>query len=268
MSIIKNLNSVQQQAVEATEGASLIIAGAGSGKTRVLTHKIAYLLERGIAPHTILALTFTNKAAKEMKERIKNLVQDSNVYQLWMGTFHSVFSRILRVEAEYIGYSPQFTIYDTDDTKSLVRSIIKELHLPKDVYTPNLVLRRISSAKNDLITAQKYPTQKHLTDRDQATKTPEMHTVYELYSKRCKQADAMDFDDLLLQTNILFRDHPAILEKYQQQFHNLLVDEYQDTNYSQYIIVKKLSALHKNITVVGDDAQSIYSFLIDVRSFL
>ena len=257
---IQQLNPVQRNAVETSDGASLIIAGAGSGKTRVLTYKIAQLLQKGVPPYAILALTFTNKAAKEMKVRIASLVDSQLAYQLWMGTFHSIFAKILRIEAEYIGYSSKFTIYDTDDSKSLIRTIVKDLQLAKDVYTPNDVLRRISSAKNDLITAKKYAISKYLRDRDQASKKPEVYRIYEEYEKRCRRADAMDFDDLLLQTNILFRDHLDILEKYQQKFKYLLVDEYQDTNHSQYIIVKKLSALNKNITVVGDDAQSIYSF--------
>ena len=258
--ITQQLNSVQKKAVEETEGPALIIAGAGSGKTRVLTYKIAHLLQKGVPPYAILALTFTNKAAKEMKTRIASLVDSQLAYQLWMGTFHSVFAKILRIEAEHIGFSSKFTIYDTDDAKSLIRTIVKDLKLPKDVYTANLVLRRISSAKNNLITARTYTLNKQLIERDQASKKPEIYRIYEEYEKRCRRADAMDFDDLLLQTNILFRDHLDVLEKYQQKFKYLLVDEYQDTNHSQYIIVKKLSALNRNITVVGDDAQSIYTF--------
>ena len=258
--ITKQLNPVQKQAVETTEGPTLIVAGAGSGKTRVLTYKIAHLLQKGVPPYAILSLTFTNKAAKEMKTRIASLVDSELAYQLWMGTFHSVFAKILRIEAQHIGFNSNFTIYDTDDTKSLIRSIVKDFRLPKDIYTPNNVLKRISAAKNDLITAKKYAISKDLIDKDKMANKSEIYRIYGEYEKRCRRADAMDFDDLLLQTNILFRDHLDVLEKYQQKFKYLLVDEYQDTNHSQYIIVKKLSALNQNITVVGDDAQSIYSF--------
>ena len=254
------LSQVQQQAVEMLNGPTLIIAGAGSGKTRVLTYKIAHMMHKGIAPQKILALTFTNKAAKEMKERIGSVVGAEKANWLWMGTFHSVFSKILRIEAEHIGFSSKFTIYDTDDAKSLLRSILKQLHLKREQYPENELLGKISFAKNNLITAKAYSNVSSLMERDRAQKKGETYKIYELYEQKCRQADAMDFDDLLLKTNILFRDYPDILEKYQNRFDYILVDEYQDTNYSQYLIIKKLSALHQNITVVGDDAQSIYSF--------
>jgi len=254
------LSQVQQQAVEMLNGPTLIIAGAGSGKTRVLTYKIAHMMHKGITPQKILALTFTNKAAKEMKERIGSVVGAEKANWLWMGTFHSVFSKILRIEAEHIGFSSKFTIYDTDDAKSLLRSILKQLHLKREQYPENELLGKISFAKNNLITAKAYSNVSSLMERDRAQKKGETYKIYELYEQKCRQADAMDFDDLLLKTNILFRDYPDILEKYQNRFDYILVDEYQDTNYSQYLIIKKLSALHQNITVVGDDAQSIYSF--------
>ncbi len=259
-SLIHGLSEVQEQAVKALEGPTLIIAGAGSGKTRVLTYKIAHMLYQGVAPQKILALTFTNKAAKEMKERIGSVVGAEKANWLWMGTFHSVFAKILRIEAEHIGYSSKFTIYDTDDAKSLLRSILKQLQLKREQYPENELLNKISSAKNNLITAKAYSGVSTFTERDRAQKKGDTYRIYELYEQKCRQADAMDFDDLLLKTNILFRDHPEILKKYQKRFNYVLVDEYQDTNYSQYLIVKKLSSLHQNITVVGDDAQSIYSF--------
>lgn len=259
-SLNASLNPVQKQAVETMDGATLIIAGAGSGKTRVLTYKIAHLLYKGIAPHKILALTFTNKAAKEMKTRIGNIVGSEKSNLLWMGTFHSVFAKILRIESDKIGHTSKFTIYDTDDAKSLIRSILKQLQLKREDYPENEILSKISFAKNNLITAKSYAGVSTFTERDRITKKPETYRIYELYEQKCKQADAMDFDDLLLKTNILFRDFPEVLKKYQERFNYVLVDEYQDTNYSQYFIVKKLAALHQNITVVGDDAQSIYSF--------
>ena len=259
-SLTHGLSEVQEQAVKALKGPTLIIAGAGSGKTRVLTYKIAHMLYKGVAPHKILSLTFTNKAAKEMKERIGSVVGAEKANWLWMGTFHSVFAKILRMEAEHIGYSSKFTIYDTDDAKSLLRSILKQLQLKREQYPENELLNKISSAKNNLITAKAYSGIATFMERDRAQKKGDTYRIYELYEQKCRQADAMDFDDLLLKTNILFRDHPEILRKYQERFDYVLVDEYQDTNYSQYLIVKKLSALHQNITVVGDDAQSIYSF--------
>ncbi len=260
MKFLDELNENQRQAVEYVDGASLIIAGAGSGKTRVLTYKIAYLLKKGFAPSSILALTFTNKAAREMKSRIAELVGEGIAKYLWMGTFHAIFSRILRAEAEKIGYTSNFSIYDTSDSNSLIKSIIKSLNLDDKTYKPNMVQSRISSAKNNLITHNAYGSHAELVESDQYAKVPRMHEIYQIYTEKCKQADAMDFDDLLLQTNILFRDHPDVLQKYQAYFKYILVDEYQDTNYAQYLIIRKLSQGHQRICVVGDDSQSIYSF--------
>ncbi len=260
MDFLNELNKIQYEAVTYTDGASLVIAGAGSGKTRVLTYKIAYLLEKGVSPVSIMALTFTNKAAREMKNRIGKLVGFENTRYLWMGTFHSIFSRILRAEAEHIGYTKDFTIYDSADSKSLIKSIIKELQLDEKVYKPNSIQGRISTAKNNLITVEAYYKNKDLQLSDANARVPRTKEIYALYASRCKQANAMDFDDLLLQTNLLFQKHPDILEKYQSFFQYILVDEYQDTNFSQYLIVKKLAEKHNRICVVGDDAQSIYSF--------
>ncbi|NDP20582.1 MAG: UvrD-helicase domain-containing protein [Paludibacter sp.] len=260
LEFLKELNESQRKAVQYTDGASLVIAGAGSGKTRVLTYKIAYLLKTGMAPSSILALTFTNKAAREMKERIAMMVGEKTARYLWMGTFHSVFSRILRSEAELIGYSKNFTIYDSADSKSLVKSIVKELKLDDKVYKHGFVQSRISYAKNNLITPDAYLANSDLMKADVSSKIPLMSDIYKIYCNRCKQADAMDFDDLLLQTNVLFRNHPDVLQNYQQRFGFILVDEYQDTNFAQYLIVKKLAEQHEKICVVGDDAQSIYSF--------
>ncbi len=260
MQYLNQLNDVQREAVIAKDGPSLVVAGAGSGKTRVLTYRIAHLLATGTAPWNILALTFTNKAAREMKERIAAVVGEHKAAALAMGTFHSIFSKILRVEHEQIGFPPSFTIYDTADSKNLIKSILKELRLDDKEYPAGTVLGRISMAKNNLVTAAAYKGNAQLIENDQANKRPEIARIYEIYSKRCIQSGAMDFDDLLLYTNILFRDHPAILAKYQERFHYVLVDEYQDTNYSQYLIIKKLCQQHNNICVVGDDAQSIYSF--------
>lgn len=257
---LKQLNESQREAVVYTEGPSLVIAGAGSGKTRVLTYKIIYLLQQGIAPYRILALTFTNKAAREMKERIASLTDEQTARRLWMGTFHSIFSRILRKEADRIGYSSNFTIYDAADSKSLIRSIMKEMQLDDKVYRINMVQSRISNAKNALITWKAYEQNKELIEYDIETKVPLIREIYKRYQNRCLQADAMDFDDLLLQTNILFRDHPDVLEKYRCFFEFVLVDEYQDTNFAQHLIIHKLSEQHRRICVVGDDAQSIYSF--------
>lgn len=257
---LNELNTPQREAVIAKDGPSLIIAGAGSGKTRVLTYRIAHLLASGISPWGILALTFTNKAAREMQNRIAALVGPDPAAGLWMGTFHSIFSRILRYESEAIGFQSSFTIYDTTDSKSLIKSIIKELHLDEDDYKPGSVLARISMAKNNLITAEAYRGNLNAKEADRESNRPDIYKIYEIYSRRCKMSGAMDFDDLLLYTNILFRDNPKILNKYQDKFKYILVDEYQDTNYAQYLIIKKLSVLHNNITVVGDDAQSIYSF--------
>lgn len=257
---LENLNSAQRIAVINTEGASLVIAGAGSGKTRVLTYRIAHLLKNGVSPSSILALTFTNKAAREMKERIAGEVGNFVSRHLWMGTFHSIFSKILRVESSIIGYPSTYTIYDTQDSRSLIKSIIKSFNLNDNTYKPALLLNRISTAKNNLITGAAYYKNDQLRDADNAARIPLTAEIYLEYSKRCKNAGAMDFDDLLLITNILFKNHPEILAKYQQLFRYILVDEYQDTNFSQYLIVKRLAELHHNICVVGDDAQSIYSF--------
>ena len=257
---LKHLNEAQKEAVKNYQGPSLVIAGAGSGKTRVLTYRISYILKQGVKPWNILALTFTNKAASEMKERIAEMVDEESARKLWMGTFHSIFSRILRLESQATGYSKNYTIYDSVDSKNLVRKIIKELSLDEKVYKPNQVLGRISSAKNNLITSQSYTNNNQIIQQDENSRRPRIADIYRIYSSRCRKADAMDFDDLLLNTNILFRDHPEILKKYQDKFHYILVDEYQDTNFAQYLIVKKLSQKKKNLCVVGDDAQSIYSF--------
>ncbi|MDR1056780.1 MAG: UvrD-helicase domain-containing protein [Prevotellaceae bacterium] len=257
--ILDDLNEVQCEAVVNYEGASLIIAGAGSGKTRVLTYRIAYLLSRGVAPQTVLALTFTNKAAREMKERISNLVGPST-RRLWIGTFHSIFARILRTEAEHLGYTSAFTIYDTTDSRSVIKSIIKEMNLDENRYKPANVLGRISMVKNNLVTATAYQANGEAQAQDAAYRQPRIADIYKAYAAKCKNANAMDFDDLLLNTNILFHYHPDVLEKYQRIFRYILVDEYQDTNTAQYLIVKKLTAASRNICVVGDDAQSIYSF--------
>lgn len=238
----------------------MVVAGAGSGKTRVLTYRIAHLIKNDIDPFTILALTFTNKAAKEMKDRIANVVGYSEARNIWMGTFHSVFARILRSEAEKIGYPSNFTIYDTADSKNLVKSIIKEQGLDDKIYKPSIVFNRISGAKNNLISPEAYLQNAEIQAADQGSSKPRLGEIYGLYAKRCFQAGAMDFDDLLYKTNVLFRDFPDVLHKYQHRFNYLLVDEYQDTNYAQYLIVRKLAAVHENICVVGDDAQSIYSF--------
>jgi len=257
---LKQLNESQREAVVYTDGPSLVIAGAGSGKTRVLTYKIAHLLQQGIAPYQILALTFTNKAAREMKERIASLTDMQTARRLWMGTFHSVFSRILRGEAERIGFPTNFTIYDASDSKSLIRSIIKEMQLDDKNYRPSLIQSRISNAKNALVTWKAYEQNKELVEYDMQSKVPLLREIYKRYQSRCLQAGAMDFDDLLLQTNILFRDHPDVLEKYRNYFQFVLVDEYQDTNFAQHLIVQRLCEAHQHICVVGDDAQSIYSF--------
>ena len=258
--LLKDLNEVQQQAVKETEGPGLIIAGAGSGKTRVLTYRIAWLLDQGVPASNILALTFTNKAAAEMKERIGKLVGSGTTKYLWMGTFHSVFSKILRIESKHTGYSSNYSIYDTQDSRNVIRAIIKELGLDDQLYKPNVVFGRISLVRNNLITAGSYASNTNLIAEDTKARRPKISEIFTLYRKRCHAADAMDFDDLLLNTNILFRDHPEVLAKYQDAFRYILVDEYQDTNYAQYLIVSKLAAKYKNISVVGDDAQSIYAF--------
>lgn len=257
---LNDLNESQQQAVINTEGPSLIIAGAGAGKTRVLTYRIAHLLNNGVPANKILALTFTNKAAKEMKDRVARIVNPEIARYLWMGTFHSIFAKILRMEGDKLGYKSNYTIYDTSDAKSLIRSIIKELSLDDNIYKPGVIGSRISAAKNNLVTASMYAADPVMNEYDRGSRMPLLSDVYKTYASRCFKANAMDFDDLLLNTNILFRDFPEVLDSYQKKFTYILVDEYQDTNYSQYLIVKKLAAAHHNICVVGDDAQSIYSF--------
>ncbi|MEG2340645.1 MAG: 3'-5' exonuclease [Odoribacter sp.] len=260
MDFINALNGSQQDAVKNTQGPSLVIAGAGSGKTRVLTYRIAQLLSEGVTAYKILALTFTNKAAREMQKRISDLIGSEMAANLWMGTFHSIFSKILRFEAEKLGYTSSFTIYDTQDAKNLIKAIVKDMKLDDKIYKPNVILGRISMAKNNLIVSQSYAQSSRILSEDTLAKRPLLGEIYKRYQQRCKQSDTMDFDDLLLQTNILFRDFPEVLAKYQEKFNYILVDEYQDTNYSQYLIIKKLAEKHHNVCVVGDDAQSIYSF--------
>jgi len=257
---LSELNPVQRKAAETTEGPVMIIAGAGSGKTRVLTYRIAHLLSKGVDSFNILALTFTNKAAREMKDRINSIVKGTEARNLWMGTFHSVFARILRFEADKLGYPSNFTIYDTEDSKSVIKAILTELQLDDKIYKPSLVLSRISSAKNNLISASEYNNHPEILDEDRQSGKPKLGLVYEAYEKRCFKSSAMDFDDLLFKTNVLLKQFPDVLYKYQQKFRYILVDEYQDTNFSQYLIVKKLAAAYMNICVVGDDAQSIYAF--------
>jgi len=256
---LAGLNHAQRSAVEQTDGPVMIVAGAGSGKTRVITYRVAHLIRKGVDPFNILVLTFTNKAAKEMRERIMSVV-GPEAKNIWMGTFHSVFSRILRVEAELIGYPRNFTIYDSDDTKSLIRAIIKEMNLDDKLYNANHVYGRISSAKNNLISPQEYNKNEAIMAEDIANGRGQLGQIYMTYAQRCYRAGAMDFDDLLFKTNVLLNKHPDVLHKYQHQFKYLMVDEYQDTNFSQYLIVKRLAAVSENICVVGDDAQSIYAF--------
>ena len=256
---LDELNESQRAAVLYNEGPSLVIAGAGSGKTRVLTYKIAHLMNEGYDPWNILALTFTNKAAREMKERISRQVGDRARY-LWMGTFHSIFSRILRCEAQAIGFSSNFTIYDASDSKSLIKSIIKEMQLDDKTYKPGNIQSRISNAKNHLVSPNAYASNMEVLRADRDAKVPATHEIYRRYWERCRQSDAMDFDDLLVYTYILFRDFPAIREKYAMQFRYVLVDEYQDTNFAQHSIVLQLTKENQKVCVVGDDAQSIYSF--------
>ncbi|MEG0794891.1 MAG: 3'-5' exonuclease [Odoribacter sp.] len=260
MDFINALNGSQQDAVKNTQGPSLVIAGAGSGKTRVLTYRIAQLLSEGVTAYKILALTFTNKAAREMQKRISDLIGSEMAANLWMGTFHSIFLKILHFEAEKLGYTSSFTIYDTQDAKNLIKAIVKDMKLDDKIYKPNVILGRISMAKNNLIVSQSYAQSSRILSEDTLAKRPLLGEIYKRYQQRCKQSDTMDFDDLLLQTNILFRDFPEVLAKYQEKFNYILVDEYQDTNYSQYLIIKKLAEKHHNVCVVGDDAQSIYSF--------
>jgi DNA helicase-2/ATP-dependent DNA helicase PcrA len=257
---LKQLNEAQLAPVLHKDGALIVIAGAGSGKTRVLTYRIAYLMSQGIDPFSILALTFTNKAAREMKKRIAEIVGSSEAKNIWMGTFHSVFAKILRFEADRLGYPSNFTIYDTQDSQSVIRAIIKEMHLDKDIYKYKQVYSRISSYKNSLITVKAYFNNPELVEADAMAKLPRMGDIYKGYVDRCFKAGAMDFDDLLLKTNELLTRFPDVLAKYQNRFRYILVDEYQDTNHSQYLIIKALSDRFHNICVVGDDAQSIYAF--------
>jgi len=256
----KELNEAQLLAVTQSDGPVMVIAGAGSGKTRVLTYRVAYLLQQGIDPFNILALTFTNKAAREMKDRVIALVGGSEARNVWMGTFHSIFARILRVEGHFLGYPQNFTIYDTDDSKNLIKTILKDLQLDPKIYVPGAILSRISSAKSNLISAEEYNNNAEIKESDKAANRPLTGEIFLHYKARCFKASAMDFDDLLYNTNLLLRDFPEILFKYQQKFKYILVDEYQDTNFAQYLIVKKLAARHENLCVVGDDAQSIYGF--------
>lgn len=258
--LLNDLNDSQRKAVEYCDGPQLVIAGAGSGKTRVLTYKIAYLLAQGMKPWNILALTFTNKAANEMKQRIGQLVGQDNAQRLNMGTFHSVFSRILRVEAGLLGFNSNFTIYDEADSRSLLKSIAKEMGLDDKQYKPSTVHNRISMAKNHLISAAEYANDREVQHRDNNAKLPEIGRIFLAYEQRCRQANAMDFDDLLVMTFQLFRDHEEIRQKYSQRFQYVLVDEYQDTNYAQQQIVLQLTREHRRVCVVGDDAQSIYAF--------
>ncbi len=258
--ISNELNESQLAAVLYNEGPSLVIAGAGSGKTRVLTYKVAHLMEQGLEPWRILALTFTNKAAREMRERIGKRVGEHRARYLWMGTFHSMFLRILRTEAEHIGFPPNFTIYDQSDSKSLLKSIIKEMKLDDKTYKPNVVQCRISNAKNRLMTAQMYAANAQAVADDRQAKVPETREIYLRYQERCRQAGAMDFDDILLYTYLLFKQYPEVLKRYAEQFAYVLVDEYQDTNYAQHCIVWQLTQNRQQVCVVGDDAQSIYSF--------
>ncbi|MDX9697557.1 MAG: exodeoxyribonuclease V subunit gamma [Bacteroidales bacterium] len=257
---LKELNEPQLEAVINYNGASLVIAGAGSGKTRVLTYRIAHLLANNIPAYNILALTFTNKAAAEMKQRIAKMVGPDVARNLWMGTFHSIFARILRIESAHLGYTSDFTIYDSIDSKSMIKKIIKELNLDDKIYKPSEIYGRISSAKNNLVTAKAYSSNNHILIQDQKNNKARITDIFTMYANRCKKANAMDFDDLLLNTNILFRDFPDVLAKYQNLYKYILVDEYQDTNFAQYLIVNKLGAKYQNICVVGDDAQSIYAF--------
>lgn len=256
---LNELNPQQRAAVETLNGPMMIVAGAGSGKTRVITYRIAHMINMGVDPFNILALTFTNKAAAEMRSRISTIV-GPQAKNIWTGTFHSIFARILRQEADRIGYPANFTIYDKDDAKSLLKSIIKEMNLDEKAYNVNHVMHRISSAKNNLISAREYNENDQIQADDQAVGKGKIGQIYSTYQNRCERAGAMDFDDLLFKTNVLIREHADVLHKYQHKFKYVMVDEYQDTNFSQYLIVKKLVAVHQNICVVGDDAQSIYAF--------
>lgn len=257
---LDELNEPQRKAVETTEGPLMVIAGAGSGKTRVLTYRIAHLIEKGVDPFNILALTFTNKAAREMKDRISKVVGPSESKNIWMGTFHSIFARLLRVEAPRLGFPSDFTIYDTQDSQSVMKKVIEELQLDKEIYKPKQILQRISSYKNNLITVRAYHNTPELIEADAEAMKPRMGDIYRAYVERCFRSGAMDFDDLLLRTNEVLTRFPEVLAKYQERFKYILVDEYQDTNHSQYLIVKALASRYENLCVVGDDAQSIYAF--------
>lgn len=257
---LEELNDSQREAVLCVDAPSLVIAGAGSGKTRVLTYKVAYLLELGMQPWNILALTFTNKAAREMRERIAKLVSPEKAAALWMGTFHSIFAKILRIEGHRLGYNANYTIYDTDDSKSLIRLILKEMNLDDKIYKPNAVQNIISTAKNRLVLPSGYASVKAFREADSMYHRPQMAEVYSRYQERCKQANAMDFDDLLLNTWLIFKHNPEVAAAWQERFHFVLVDEYQDTNYAQHQIICLLTDRRQRVCVVGDDAQSIYSF--------
>ena len=258
--ILDQLNEPQREAVTTVNGPVMVIAGAGSGKTRALTYRIAYMISEGVDPFSIMALTFTNKAAREMKDRIVKLINADDARNVWMGTFHSIFARILRIEAQYIGFTSTFTIYDTDDSKSLLSQIIKEMQLDPKVYPAKSVQARISAAKSSLYSPQDYANDADIQETDNKAKKPLIAQIFQVYNDRLHRANAMDFDDILYYTNVLLRDNPNILYKYQNHFKYILVDEYQDTNFAQYLIVRRLAALFENICVVGDDAQSIYGF--------
>ena len=256
--LLKDLNEPQREAVTTIEGPVMVIAGAGSGKTRALTYRVAYMIQEGVDPFSIMALTFTNKAAREMKERIMQLVNASEARNVWMGTFHSIFARILRIEAEKIGFTSNFSIYDTDDSKALMTQILKDLSLDPKMYPAKQVLSRISAAKSSLYSPEDYANDADIQEADRKANKPLIAKLFQLYNDRLHRANAMDFDDILYFTNVLLRDNPDVLYKYQNRFKFILVDEYQDTNYAQYLIVKRIAALFENICVVGDDAQSIY----------
>ncbi len=258
--ILSQLNDAQREAVKNIDGPVMVIAGAGSGKTRVLTYRIAYMISQGIDPFNILALTFTNKAAREMKERMLRLVNNREAVNVWMGTFHSIFARVLRVEGRFLGYESNFAIYDNEDSKRLLKDIVKNINLDPKVYTPSWLLHRISSAKSSLISADEYVSSEELATEDRKAQRPEAGRIYKIYQERLFQSQAMDFDDLLFNMHRILKDFPEILYKYQERFRYILVDEYQDTNYAQYLILKQLAARYENICVVGDDAQSIYAF--------
>jgi len=269
MDYLKNLNNVQRNAVESINGPSMVIAGAGSGKTRVLTYKIAHLIKQGINPFNILSLTFTNKAAREMKERITEIIGGPQAQNLWMGTFHSIFAKLLRIEADKLGYSSSYTIYSNDDTKLILGYIIKEKNLDKDLYKPKIIQHRISQLKNNLICSKDYLENENLQQYDHLAQRPEFGNIFKTYENRCFKSGAMDFDDLLINTHLLLNSHPEILKKYQHLFQYILIDEYQDTNHTQYAIIQALASLRENICVVGDDAQSIYAFRgADVKNIL